>query len=152
MIALYEYIIIHQVKILHMHVCIIIDKDKFYSGCLIAASTNEVGFHVGPALTFPIQSQVPIWAQLGVWEYCKWRFLLKEMLPLVLHHIPQLYSLFNWSNIGKIPCLRKQHHLWIEPGYSGSQADPKRLLSLPRTTIIIIFTYSISLVATLCLI
>ena len=59
------------------------------------------------------------------------KFLAQGNQPLVLPHIPQLYSWVDWSNVGKVLAQgnnnNKQHHLGIEPGSSGSQADPKPL-------------------------
>ena len=59
------------------------------------------------------------------------KFLAQGNQPLVLPHIPQLYSWVDWSNVGKVLAQgnnnNKQHHLGIEPGSSGSQADPKSL-------------------------
>ena len=50
---------------------------------------------------------------------------------LELPHIPQLYSWVDWSNVGKVLAQgnnnNKQHHLGIEPGSTGSQADLKPL-------------------------
>ena len=57
------------------------------------------------------------------------KFLAQGNQPLALPHIPQLYSWVDWSNVGKVLAQgnnnNKQHHLGIEPGSSGSQADPK---------------------------
>ena len=59
------------------------------------------------------------------------KFFAQGNQALVLPHIPQLYRLVNWSNVGKVLAQgnnnNKQHYLGIEPGSSGSQADPKPL-------------------------
>ena len=60
---------------------------------------------MGLAFSFPSQNQVPRQVQLGLLEQCELRSLLKETQPLVLSHIPQLYSLVN---VSEVPCLRKQ--------------------------------------------
>ena len=71
--------------------------------------------------------------QLGRLEQCEESLLLKETQLLELLHIPQLYSWVDWSNVGKALAQgnnnnnNNQHHLGIEPGYSGSQANPKPL-------------------------
>ena len=54
------------------------------------------------------------------------------MQPLLLPHIPQLYSWVNWSNVGEVPCSRKQQQTASSRGSSGSQANPKPLPLLPH--------------------
>ena len=59
------------------------------------------------------------------------KFLAQGNQLLELPHIPQLYSWVDWSNVGKVLAQgnnnNKQQHLGIEPGSSGSQANPKPL-------------------------
>ena len=70
--------------------------------------------------------------QLGRLEQCEGSSLLKETQLLELPQTPQLYSLVDWSNVGKVLAQgnNKQHHPGIQPGSSGSQANPKPLLLL----------------------